>query len=162
MAELTITNYTQWSTSAIRKAVRTAEKHFGLKWSRTIIVKSFRRGGMRGRGAYPADRLTNGRLERGYKGSYEGQLVKLYLPPKPPQENFAQFERDFLWLVLHEVAHNAGKSHRDMGRTPLNKVWGLAEKPLAMAKLSIQWDGRVAAQPASVVEPKPVPQLVAA
>ncbi len=145
MAELTIENYTDWSTSDIRMAVRAAEKHFDLKWSRKVIVKYCRRHGMRGRAAYPADRRQAGKLKPGYGGCAEGQLVKLYLPTKVP-EDMAQLERNFLWLVLHEVGHNAGLSHRDMGVTsPLNVVWGQPEKPHAMAGLSFTWEGSAAA-----------------
>ena len=143
MSKLTIQNYTEWNTSAIREAVRAAEKFFDLKWDRKVIVKTARRHGMRGRAAYPVDRRTLGRLKRGYKGKCEGQWVKLYLPPKPPEDH-EQFERSFMWLVLHEVAHNAGMSHRDMGvASALNKVWGQTEKPAAMRELGIHWDGSV-------------------
>jgi hypothetical protein len=139
MARLTIQNSTDWSTADIRRAIRAAEAHFGLKWSRKVYVKNTK-GGAHGRAAYPVDRRTLGRLERGYKGKCEGQYVKLYLPRTPPSD-LERFRLDFLWLVLHEVAHNAGLSHHDMGiASPLYRVFGAAEAPHDMKDLTIRWE----------------------
>jgi hypothetical protein len=140
MAKLTIQNTTKWSTADIRRAVRAAEKHFGLRQPRRVIVKTARNRGMRGRAAI------------GVRNSTEGSYVKLYLPAQVPT-NYESFRLEFLWLVLHEVAHNAGLTHRDMGvTTQLNRVWGATEEPLSMQGLTIQWAEPAKATPEERVE----------
>lgn len=142
MSKLRIENYTQWSTQDIRAAVRYAERYHELKLSRRVVVKNARLRGMRGRATYPGDR---GPLRRAYiRTGREGRLVKLYLPPTPPAD-MEKFRRDFAWMVLHELGHNAGLSHLDMGVTSqLNKVWGSTEMPRGMEAFAAPaWEGAV-------------------
>lgn len=150
MSKLSIENYTKWSTNDIRAAVRFAEQYHELKLDRLIIVKNARARGMRGRAALPFDR---GSRRKPYtRHGIEGRRVKLYLPPEPPKD-MEKFRRDFAWLVLHELAHNAGLSHLDMGvASQLNKVWGSTEMPRGMEAFAAPaWEGATAKTKAAVL-----------
>ena len=134
MGKLTIDNETASNTADLRRMVRSAEKYFDLVQDRTIVLRYARGRCMWGHAwARLGDKTPDTAGVR-----HEGRQVRVFMRRGFPEaaatdgqkEVDDRFIRNIFWLFFHELAHNRGMEHKDMGRqTALFKVWDQPDLP---------------------------------